>query len=184
MDDKVNMSDERLGDMMLDCAGLTKNEKLMILTSTGNSKKQDKIEEALKEQHAKVHYAERREGKDGAAVPRRQGGKGKGRYRKPFNRFRGQANVATGDQFDSEYADGEEEEWDDEDYKWWKYDKLDDDDYKSKHKSRDDYHKPKSNNKWEEWNEDWKHSDWPYHETDRTEPNTVRSSSSTEPHYD
>ena len=49
------MSDELLGEMMLESSGLSEIQRLMILTSTGNSKKQDAVEEALKKQHGKIH---------------------------------------------------------------------------------------------------------------------------------
>jgi hypothetical protein len=58
--ERANLSDEMLGDMLLDNANLNRTEKLLILTSTANSKKLTDIEEALKAQHSKIHFGENR----------------------------------------------------------------------------------------------------------------------------
>ena len=50
LDPTVQLTDEMRGDMMLDNANLTKTERLLIMTSTGSSTRQDDIEEALKKQ--------------------------------------------------------------------------------------------------------------------------------------
>ena len=55
---RANVSDEILGDMMLDNAGLSRTEKLLILTSTGNSKSFGDIGDALKKQHPRIHLHE------------------------------------------------------------------------------------------------------------------------------
>ena len=69
-DPTVQITDEMRGDMMLDNANLTKTERLLIMTSTKNSTKQDDIEEALREQLAKIHLsAERPFGGNRSAYP-------------------------------------------------------------------------------------------------------------------
>ena len=73
MDDTIKMSDEMLGDMLLDNAGLTETQKLLILTSVNNSKKFEKIAEALKKQHSKIQFGQQR-----APMASGHGGKGKG----------------------------------------------------------------------------------------------------------
>ena len=55
---RANLSEDMLGDMMLDNARINKTEKLLILTSTGNRTNIDAIEEALKRQHSKIHKSE------------------------------------------------------------------------------------------------------------------------------
>ena len=57
-DDRAKLSDEMLGDMMLDNAGINKTEKMLILTSTQNKTNIDAIEEALKKQHSEIHKSE------------------------------------------------------------------------------------------------------------------------------
>ena len=55
MDSTVDMSDKRLGDMLLDNAGLNADQKLLILTINNNSTPFAGISDALIKQHAKIH---------------------------------------------------------------------------------------------------------------------------------
>ena len=55
MDSTVDMSDKRLGDMLLDNAGLNSDQKLLILTINNNSTPFAGISDALIKQHAKIH---------------------------------------------------------------------------------------------------------------------------------
>ena len=55
MDDTVSMDDARLGDMLLDNAGLSPDQKLLITTTTNMSTEFDAIAEALKVQHSRIH---------------------------------------------------------------------------------------------------------------------------------
>jgi len=57
-ENRATLSSEMLGDTLLDNSGLNRTEKLLILTSTSNSKKLEDIEEALKKQHPKIHMNE------------------------------------------------------------------------------------------------------------------------------
>ena len=55
MDPDLVLSDEIRGDLMLEAAGLSQTEQLMVLTSTNNDTDFDKIAEALQKQHGKIH---------------------------------------------------------------------------------------------------------------------------------
>ena len=70
LDDTIELSEAIRGDLMLDFSGLSRAERLMILTSTGNSTEFSKVAQALVDQHAKIHH---REYKD--KPPRRAWGK-------------------------------------------------------------------------------------------------------------
>jgi len=60
MDDTIKLSTETLGELMLDCSRLGKVERLMVLTSTGNSTEFEKVATALMGQHAQIHRDETR----------------------------------------------------------------------------------------------------------------------------
>ena len=55
MDPQIGLSDEIQGDLMLENAGLTQQEQLMVLTSTANYTTVFQISEALIKQHPKIH---------------------------------------------------------------------------------------------------------------------------------
>jgi len=57
LDKDMNLSDEMLGSLMLDHAGLTTQECLMVLTSTGNETSFDKIRDVLILQHSRTHLS-------------------------------------------------------------------------------------------------------------------------------
>ena len=58
LDDTVRLSDEHLGDMLLDAANIQDWQRQMILTSTGNSTKFADVEHALMEQLSNIHRRE------------------------------------------------------------------------------------------------------------------------------
>ena len=61
LDKGMKLSDEMLGSLMLDHAGLPPHESLMVLTSTGNETSFDKIKDVLILQHSRIRLkAERR----------------------------------------------------------------------------------------------------------------------------
>ena len=60
LDDSVKLSDEHLGDMLLDSANILDWQRQLILTSTNNSTKFAEVEEALMEQLSLVHRKESR----------------------------------------------------------------------------------------------------------------------------
>ena len=65
LDGTIEMSTTMLGDLMLDHSGLTKIERLLVLTSTNNSTAEADVEWALVEQHGAIHHDEmRREGRN------------------------------------------------------------------------------------------------------------------------
>ena len=55
MDPDLTLSAEIRGDLMLDAAGLSEHERLMVLTSTVNGTDIDNIADALQKQHGKIH---------------------------------------------------------------------------------------------------------------------------------
>ena len=55
LDSSFNVSETLLADYLLDCAGLTRDQRLMILTSTQNVRTQSAIEDALRKQHSRIH---------------------------------------------------------------------------------------------------------------------------------
>ena len=61
MDSSIQLSEEIRGDLLLEASGLSKNEKLMVLTSTSNDCSFEKIAVALMEQHGKEVSASRPE---------------------------------------------------------------------------------------------------------------------------
>ena len=69
LDDTVALSDAILGDLFLDNAHLTRHEKLLVLTSTSNSRSFEAVAEALHTQHGRSHLSEDKrrgfKGKDG-----------------------------------------------------------------------------------------------------------------------
>jgi hypothetical protein len=81
MDNTIRLSTETLGELMLDCARLGKVERLMALTSTGNSTEFEKVATALMDQHAQLHRDETRTDRDnGSYQPKRRF------FKKPFKR--------------------------------------------------------------------------------------------------
>ena len=77
------MSEGHRADMLLDLAGLDKNERIMIQASICNARDFDKIADALVVQHPRIHVREQRHrtpsvGK-GKGKPKGKG-KGKGKF--------------------------------------------------------------------------------------------------------
>jgi len=64
LDSTIELSMTILGDLMLEGAGLNKNEQLMVLTSTQNSKDFEEIAKALLEQHPRIHMDENKSHRD------------------------------------------------------------------------------------------------------------------------
>ena len=62
LDDKVDVSETILTDLLLDNAGLSRHEKLMILTATHENPTFETASEALIRQHGRVHINEHRNG--------------------------------------------------------------------------------------------------------------------------
>ena len=59
MDDQITLSPQILGDLLLDCSGVSKQERLLVLTSTGNSTTFTDVSQALMKQHGKIHVEEK-----------------------------------------------------------------------------------------------------------------------------
>ena len=120
LDPEIVLSDGHRADMLLDLAGLDKNERTMIQASIGNAREFDKIADALVVQHPRVHLKH-------SSVPQRnatKGGgkgkgygkgkysKGKGKYTRSWRNPSGFANLSADDwiEEDAAYVVGEEEE--------------------------------------------------------------------------
>jgi len=58
MDPKVAVSEDMLGDWLLDSAGITYDQQRMVMTSTANSHEFQQIATALVEQHGNIHTHE------------------------------------------------------------------------------------------------------------------------------
>eukprot|EP00959_Pyramimonas_sp_CCMP1952_P042814 895941-Pyramimonas_sp.AAC.1 len=65
LDPKILMSDDMLGSLLLDRAGLSPSENLMALTSTGNVTTFDKIKDVLILQHGRIHFRQKGKGESG-----------------------------------------------------------------------------------------------------------------------
>ena len=79
LDDSLQIGPTYRTDLLLDNAGLTKDQKLMVQASIQNSKDYDKTVQALKFLFNKIHHNEKstHEGKGGASRPYRPLEKGK-----------------------------------------------------------------------------------------------------------
>ena len=90
LDPEISLSEGHRADMLLDLAGLDKNERIMIQASIGNERDFAKISEALIKQHPRIHLT-----KPGSRAPgpRPQKGRGKGKGKK--GRFRSFVNHKT-----------------------------------------------------------------------------------------
>ena len=75
LDKELSLTDEHLGDLLLDAANLADWQRQMILTSTANTTSFSKIEEALMQQLSDAH---KRESRSTPSSPSRPG-KGKGK---------------------------------------------------------------------------------------------------------
>ena len=114
LDAEIDLSDGHRADMLLDLAGLERNERTMIQASIGNARDFDKIANALIVQHPRIHLKSSaprpsvKGGKQKSKSKGKGGGKGgKRRYRNPS----GFAYQATED--DMAYAAAEEEPYND-----------------------------------------------------------------------
>ena len=65
MDKDIALSEQIQGDLLLDCAGISKQERLLVLTSTSNSTAFADVSQALLKQHGKIHLDERGQRRDG-----------------------------------------------------------------------------------------------------------------------
>ena len=103
LDPEIVLSEGHRADMLLDLAGLDKNERTMIQASIGNARDFEKIADALIVQHPRVHLNKQSgttkpkgnpkgKGKDSGKSRRKGFGKGKSRpWRNPSG-FAYQAN--------------------------------------------------------------------------------------------
>ena len=78
MDDTVGLSQDILGDLLLDNSNLGKAEKLLVLTSTQNKTDFELVAKALQDQHGKIHLKEDRRGDSGSKPTS---------FKKPFKKF-------------------------------------------------------------------------------------------------
>ena len=74
LDPTIEISEEVRGELMLDASNLSKIEKLLVLTSSGNDNKFESIAKALMDHHALIHLDEKG---DKSHKPRKQSHKGR-----------------------------------------------------------------------------------------------------------
>ena len=79
LDKEIVLSEGHRADLLLDLAGLDKNERTMIMASIGNARDFNKIAEALARQHPRIHVREQRLGPMGSGKGDKRQKKGKGR---------------------------------------------------------------------------------------------------------
>ena len=79
MDGTVGLSQDILGDLLLDNSNLGKTEKLLVLTSTQNRTDFELVAKALQDQHGKIHLKEDRRSGDSGSKPTS--------FKKPFRKF-------------------------------------------------------------------------------------------------
>ena len=68
LDPEISLSEGHRADMLLDLAGLDKQERIMIQASIGNERDFAKISEALIKQHPRIHLT-KTNGKPKARFP-------------------------------------------------------------------------------------------------------------------
>ena len=121
LDPEIVLSEGHRADMLLDLAGLDKNERTMIQASIGNARDFEKIADALVVQHPRVHLKpstslSKGGGKGGGKSGKGKGKSGKGKFRKgkgPWRNPAGFAGVAVAESWDDEdiaYLAGQDEE--------------------------------------------------------------------------
>ena len=67
LDDGFAVSEKIQADMLLEQAGISQDQQLMVLTSTGNVYSYEKISEVLNEHHSKLHEKEKRSAHGGGS---------------------------------------------------------------------------------------------------------------------
>ncbi len=112
LDNKMVLSDEMLGSLLLDHSGLSPQEGLMVLTSTGNVTAFDKVKEVLILQHSRIHMM--KSGYETKGKENRLGGKGKFYGGKGKSYGKGKHGYLAGQTYEEwpgTYADHEQDEW-------------------------------------------------------------------------
>jgi len=109
-DKEIELSEGHRADMLLDLAGLDRNERTMIQASIGNARDFEKIADALIVQHLRIHLREKSrkpvsihkgkgEGKGEGNGKGEGEGKCKGKFRKRPGSY---ANIVDEDNYDAE----------------------------------------------------------------------------------
>ena len=78
MDPSIGLSDQILGDLMLEASGLSAIEQLMVLTSVNDAREFDTLAQALMEQHPKIQTSDRPKQHDRPRNYHPKGGKSRG----------------------------------------------------------------------------------------------------------
>ena len=107
LDDKVQISEGILTDLLLDNAGINRQERLMVLTALGGSVKTEDAEKALIKMHSRIHLLEKRNAQPSKG--KGQSGKalyGKGRKGKTFKGACYSYLGTKEELFEDPYADG------------------------------------------------------------------------------
>ena len=119
LDPDIELSEGHRADMLLDLAGLDKNERTMIQASINNERNFEKVSDALVCQHPRVHLNDKKKGND--YNNKGQKGKGKGKYKNKSKNHKYQPywKKPSGTAFLGEQEDdGAEDENYDEEYDW------------------------------------------------------------------
>ena len=107
LDDKVQISEGILTDLLLDNAGINRQERLMVLTALGGSTKTEDAEKALIKVHSRIHLLEKKNAQPSKG--KGQSGKafyGKGRKGKTFKGASYSYLSTTEELFEDPHADG------------------------------------------------------------------------------
>ena len=107
LDDTVQISEGILTDLLLDNAGINRQERLMVLTALGGSTKTEDAEKALIKMHSRIHLLEKKNAQPSKG--KGQSGKafyGKGRKGKTFKGASYSYLSTTEELFEDPYADG------------------------------------------------------------------------------
>ena len=117
LDDGFAVSEKIQADMLLEQAGISQDQQLMVLTSTGNKYSYEKISEVLNEHHSKLHEKEKRSAHGGGFGDRlknqqawkdRRSASGSGSF-KPRRKWGRAFNAAVADGYESDSSESEGE---------------------------------------------------------------------------
>jgi hypothetical protein len=123
LDPDIELSEGHRADMLLELAGLDRNERIMVQASVNNARTFDQIAEALILQHPRIHLKETKKTNAGKGTGSTKG-KGKGFFRRKF-KFQGKGFKNTANIADEWYEDPDaldQGSWED------RYDEGDNDD--------------------------------------------------------
>ena len=122
MDPQIELSEAHRADMLLDLAGIEKNERTMIQASIGNVREFDKVADALVLQHPRIHVREQRRAKPFGSVGK--GASSSSGHRFQSKKFHGGKSRSKGKRYSKGHAEktgylaADQEEDPDEEQYW------------------------------------------------------------------